>query len=148
MASQDVPISQLLRSGESADILSELNPLNQISRQLVRQFKVIASEGAFKFDDPALAGISFADYVKSGHEAAGQTFLNLVESVGGAVAEQRERFGGLPTEEADAQTATQMDLYRKQSSEETNFLGEQMAAIAASVAELGDEVGALARAQA
>ncbi|OGO14143.1 MAG: hypothetical protein A2Y53_05650 [Chloroflexi bacterium RBG_16_47_49] len=79
-ASAGVKTGQTLRQGEAVDSLrGKINTLNKLPEETVRKLKVLASGGEFDFSSSSQ---SFAGFVKTGHRAAGSTFLDLLRAQG------------------------------------------------------------------
>lgn len=89
---QRVSVQQILAPGETQNILSQINTLSDITIGLDRRLKVAASQGEFAFDQPSTTQGGFRQFVQTNREA-GETFLRLLESVGGDIGRQREVFG-------------------------------------------------------
>ncbi len=80
----------LLRTGESASKLSEIDPTTGLTQSLTRSLKYLASNGSFDFN----GGSSFADFVSSGNTQAGKEYLALLEAYGGSgISSLRQKFG-------------------------------------------------------
>lgn len=93
--SADIALTQIIPQ-EVLNIIGDpdrINPVTQLTEELTRRLKFIASDGKFDFAKAGTPGNTFADFVKAGNVAAGTTFLQLLDAFGGETARQRERFG-------------------------------------------------------
>lgn len=71
----------MLRPGETAETIGGVfNTLNNLPETTIRALKTSVG---FDFSAPANAGVSFAQWVQSGHAAAGAKFNELVAAAGG-----------------------------------------------------------------